>query len=94
MNNNDFDMLLRSVHYSAKLQIEQFFSNSQKKIKCYLYNTSWVYKLNLSKNLQLCLSTSSLDFTSPDEQISNRVDVIACVEYYYVNKHNKYLITF
>ena len=53
MHNNDFDILLRSVHLSPKLQIPQIHKNIQK-IKCYLYNTSWVfefsYKLYLTQN--------------------------------------------
>ena len=42
MHNNDFDILLRSVHYSAKLQIPKIHKNFQK-IKYYLYNTSWMF---------------------------------------------------
>ena len=40
MHNNDFDILLRSVHLSPKLQILKIHKNIQK-IKYYLYNTSW-----------------------------------------------------
>ena len=49
MHNNDFDILLRSVQYSAKLQIAKIHNNVQK-IKWYLYKASWEfgfsYKLN------------------------------------------------
>ena len=30
MHNNDFDMFLRSVHYSAKLQIAKIHTNAKK----------------------------------------------------------------
>ena len=60
MHNNDFDTLPRSVHLSPKLQIPKTHNNIQK-IKCYLYNPSWVfgfsYKLYLAQSLQLCLDT-------------------------------------
>ena len=53
MHNSDFDMLLRSVHLTPKLQILTIHKNIHK-IKCYLYNTSWVfefsYKLYLTQN--------------------------------------------
>ena len=53
MNNNDFDILLRSVHLSPKLQIPKIPQNIQT-IKCDLYNTSWVFefsnKLYLTQN--------------------------------------------
>ena len=53
MHNNDFEILLRSVHLSPKLQIPKTNKNIQK-IKCYLYSTSWVfefsYKLYLTQN--------------------------------------------
>ena len=61
MHNNDFDILLRSVHLSPKLQIPKIHKNI-KKIKCYLYNTSCVfaftYKLYLAQNFQFCFRTS------------------------------------
>ena len=60
IHNNDFDILLRSVHYSAKLQIAKIHENAPQ-IKCYLYKASWEhefsYKLYLAQNLQLCLGT-------------------------------------
>ena len=63
MHNGDFDMLPRSLHLSPKLQIPKIHKNNQK-IKCYLYNTSWVfefsYKLYLTRNEQLCLGTSHM----------------------------------
>ena len=40
MHNSDFNILLRSVHLSPKLQIPKTLKNIQK-IKCYLYNTSF-----------------------------------------------------
>ena len=43
MHNNDFDILLRSVHQSPKLQIPKIHKNIQK-IKCYLYKVSWVFE--------------------------------------------------
>ena len=50
MHNSDFDILLRSVHLSPKLQIQKIHKNIQK-IKCYLYNVSLLlefpYKLYL-----------------------------------------------
>ena len=53
MHNNDFDILLRSVHLSPKLQIPKTHKNIQK-IKCYPCNTSRVfefsYKLYLTQN--------------------------------------------
>ena len=56
MHNNNFDILFRSVHYSAKLQLAKLYENPNK-IKCYLYNTSAVfafsYKLYSAQNLQL-----------------------------------------
>ena len=58
MHNNDFDRLLRSDHYSAKLQIAKIHKNAQK-FNCYMYNTSWMfdfsYELYLVQYLQLCL---------------------------------------
>ena len=46
MHNSDFDILLRSVHLSRpKLQIPKIHENI-KKIKCYLYNTSWVLEFS------------------------------------------------
>ena len=45
MHNSDFDMLLRSVHLSPKLQIPKILKNIQK-IKCCLYNTSWVLEFS------------------------------------------------
>ena len=44
MHNNDFDILLRSVHYSAKLQIAKIHKKVQK-IKCYLYKASWEFDI-------------------------------------------------
>ena len=38
VRNNDFDILIRSVNYSAKLQLAKIHKNT-KKNKCYLYNT-------------------------------------------------------
>ena len=56
MHNYDFDILLRSVHFSAKLQIANIHKNAPK-IKCYLCKASWVfefsYKFCLAQNLQL-----------------------------------------
>ena len=55
MHNNDFDVLLRSVHLSPILQIPKIHKNIQT-IKCYMYNTvtNWVfefsYKLYLTQN--------------------------------------------
>ena len=53
MHNSDFDILLRSVDLSPKLQIPKIHKNIQN-IKCYMYNTSWVlefsYKLYLTQN--------------------------------------------
>ena len=53
MHNNDFDIPLRSVHLSPKLQIPKIHKNYQK-IKCYLYKSSWVfefsYKLYFTQN--------------------------------------------
>ena len=45
MYNNDFDILLRSVHYSFKLQIAKIHKNAQE-IKWCLYNTSWVFEFS------------------------------------------------
>ena len=45
MYNNDFDILLRSVHLSPKLQIQKIHLNIQK-IKCFLHNTSWVFEFS------------------------------------------------
>ena len=45
MHNNDFDMLLRSVNYSAKLQIEKIHKNIQI-IKYYLNKTSWEFEFS------------------------------------------------
>ena len=45
MHNNDFDILLRSVHYWAKLQISKIHKNAQNN-KCDLYNTSWVFEFS------------------------------------------------
>ena len=45
LHNNDFDMLLRSVHWSAKLQFAKKHTNAQQ-IKYYLYHTSWVFKIS------------------------------------------------
>ena len=60
MQNTDFDILHRTVQYSAKIQSEKIHENVQK-INCYLYNNSWVlelsHKLHLAQKLQLCLST-------------------------------------
>ena len=42
MRNDDFDILIRGIHLSAKPQIPKLHKHSQK-IKCYLYNTSWVF---------------------------------------------------
>ena len=57
MHNNDFDILLRSDHYLAKLQITKIHYNAPK-IKYDLYKTSWEYefsyKLYLAQNVQLC----------------------------------------
>ena len=53
MHNNDFDIPLRSVHLSPKLQIPKIHKNYQK-IKCYLYKSSWLfefsYKLYFTQN--------------------------------------------
>ena len=61
MHNNDFEILLRSVLLSPKVQVPKIHKNIQK-IKFYLYHTSWMfefsYKLYLVQNLQLCLGTS------------------------------------
>ena len=58
MRYNDFDILFRSVHYSARLQITKIHNNAQI-TKWYL--TRWVfefsYKLYLTQNLQLFLDT-------------------------------------
>ena len=56
MHNNDFEILLRSVHLSPKLQTPKIHKNIQN-IKCSLYNTSWLY---LNQNWQLYLGTSHL----------------------------------
>ena len=60
MHNNDFDILLRSVHLSPKLQIPKIYKNIQK-IKCYLHKASLMfqfsYELFLAQNLQFCLDT-------------------------------------
>ena len=57
MHNNDFDLVLRSVHWTVKLQISKIHINAQN-IKCYLYNARLVfafwYKLYIAQNLQLC----------------------------------------
>ena len=39
MHNNDFDVLLRNVHYKDKLQIAKIHKSAHN-IKQYLYNTS------------------------------------------------------
>ena len=44
MHNNDFDILIRSVHYSAKLQIAKIHRIAQQ-IKSFLY-TSWVFEFS------------------------------------------------
>ena len=58
MHNNDFDILLGTVLYSAKLQISKLYQNAQK-FKFYLDNGSWKfefsYKIYLAQNLQRCL---------------------------------------
>ena len=63
MHNYDFDILLISVRYSAKLQIANIHKMPPT-IKCYLYKVSWVlefsYELFLAQNLQLCLGTPHL----------------------------------
>ena len=54
VHNNDLYILLRSVHYSAKLQIAKIQKNVQNQ-KCYLSKAIWEfefsYKLYLSKTL-------------------------------------------
>ena len=54
MHNNDFDILLRSVHLSPKLQIPKIYKKNIQNIKYYLYNMSWLfefsYKLYLTQN--------------------------------------------
>ena len=62
VHNKYFDLLLRKVHYSAKLQIAKIHKHTYAKtIKYYPNNGSWLfdfsYKLNLAQNLQLCLGT-------------------------------------
>ena len=42
---NDFDIPLRSAHYSDKLQIVKIHKNAQK-IKCYLYKASWEFEFS------------------------------------------------
>ena len=63
MHNNEFDILLRCVHYSAKLQVAKSPNNAPK-IKCYRYKATWdfelSYKLYLAQDLQLCLGTPHL----------------------------------
>ena len=51
MHKNDFDTLLRNVHFSAKLQIAKIHKMPQR-INCYLL---FSYKLYLAQNLPLCL---------------------------------------
>ena len=76
MHNNDFEILLRSVHFSAK-HCKNLLKNPQK-IECYLNRVTWEfffsYKLYLSK-LATLFEYSSTDFTFPDEQISNQVQM-------------------
>ena len=68
MHNYDFDILLRSVHCSAKLQIAKIHKNTQKQ-KFYPYKTSWEfefsYKLYLAQNVQFCLSTPHMISPEP-----------------------------
>ena len=47
MHNNDFDLHLRSVHLSPKLQIQKIHKNIHK-IKCYRYNTSCVFEASVT----------------------------------------------
>ena len=60
MHNDVFDILLRSVHYSAKLQIAKIYKNVQK-IKYYLYKASWEFEFShkpyLAQNGQIFLGT-------------------------------------
>ena len=44
MYNSGFDILLRSVHYSAKLRIAKY--PKTQKIKCYLLKASWVFEFS------------------------------------------------
>ena len=45
IHNTDFDILLTSVHYSAKLQSAKIHKNAQQ-IKCYLYKASWEFEFS------------------------------------------------
>ena len=59
MHNNDFDVILRSVHYSAKQQIANINKNAQK-LKLSTqgelgFEFSYKLYLYVAKNLQLCL---------------------------------------
>ena len=47
MHNNDFDIFLRSVHYSGKLQIAKIHKSAWK-LKCYLYKASWEFDFHIS----------------------------------------------
>ena len=55
MHNNDFDILFRSVHYSALLRIAKIK-------KCYLYSASLVFsfKFCLALNEQIFFGTPCL----------------------------------
>ena len=48
MHINDFDMLLRTVHYSSNLQIATIHKND-KNIKCYLYYSSLVFEFSYKR---------------------------------------------
>ena len=45
MHNNELDIILRSVHSSAKLQIANIHKNAHK-IKSYLYKASWKFEFS------------------------------------------------
>ena len=67
MHNNDFDILFRRFHYSAKVQIAKIDKNAQKLSAFCTTQSSWVFefshKLYQAQNLQLCLGTTHA--TSP-----------------------------
>ena len=65
----DFDILLRSVQFSVKLQIAKIDKVPKNKALPLLYKTSWEfdfsYKLSLAKKLQLCLGSPHLISPEP-----------------------------
>ena len=58
MHNDDFGILISSVHYSTKLQIAKSHNNAKNKGLSVQGSFEFSYKLYLAQNLQICLGTT------------------------------------